>query len=124
MRMMLSAAAALLAGCISAEQAQVNQIMNSPEYQAALQQQRNQEYRDGLMAQCSRIGFQAGTEAFSNCVLQLHTTQQQQNTATRNVILQQAIEQQRQQDYRALPACPVGLAPFLRSRAISEGRCR
>lgn len=70
---------ALVAGCISPEQAARNQQLQA------------EAYREGLANQCSNMGFTRYTDAHSNCILSLH---QQRINLIGGALIQQYQQQQ------------------------------
>jgi len=78
----------------------------SPEQIAARRQAQQEEFRRGeaaynqtLRNQCESIGYKADTDPWRQCLIQLHTANQQQNAAARAAIIQ-GIMQQQQQSYQ------------------------
>jgi hypothetical protein len=102
---------ALLAGCVSPEQAARNR-------EAQLQQQHYQQeaYRESVRSQCESMGFTRGTDAFANCVLQTHN-QNMGNAATLGAA---ALQNQ----YQSLPYCGSVVNPFVRGQMRARGQCR
>lgn len=68
MRLIATLLFVLVAGCATEQTA----------YQ---QQQRAEQYRERLAAQCSDFGFTPGTPDFSNCMMQLHQAGEQRRAA-------------------------------------------
>lgn len=78
----------LISGCATSEQ-----IAQQQAYEVQQQEQRRTAYREGLQRQCRSMGFQDGTTAFSNCLLQLHTTNQQRDNALQNAVIYDMLRQ-------------------------------
>lgn len=91
--------------------------------EAEYAQQQQAAYSQGLRSQCEAIGYRPDTDPWRQCLLQLHTANQQQNAQMRAVILQQYLQQQQQQQYRALPYC-YNLPPGVRGYQQAQGTCR
>lgn len=53
----------------------------TPQEQAAQREAERQAYVASLTRQCNGFGFQQGTDAHRNCMLQLHQTEQQRRAA-------------------------------------------
>lgn len=113
---------AILAGCISAEERAARDAARAEQMQAE-QEARNKAYTESLTSQCAAIGYQRGSDGMRQCVLQLHTSTQANNTQMRAVIMQQLLQQQQQQEYRSLPFCSR-IAPGLRGYMQAQGTCR
>lgn len=78
-----------ITGCATPEQIAARQAAERQEQEA-----RAQAYMQGLRNQCSALGYQANTDGHRNCMLQLHSQNQQANAAARNAILQQYLQNQ------------------------------
>lgn len=110
----LLASLVLLASCASPER-----IAELDRERALQAQQQREQYRAALQARCSAYGFQPGTEAFSNCLMQLDAANQAQDAQIRATLLQGYLERQT----ATLPSCssrPPGLAGYEKS----TGACR
>ena len=103
-----------LASCASPEKIAAQRAYEQQQLQA-----QQQAYTQNLVNQCRAIGYQENTDSFRNCVLQLHTNNQQQNAQIRGVLLQEALQRQ----YQSMPLCsslPAGTAGYARA----QGTCR
>lgn len=107
-------AALLLSGCMSAErQAEIQR------QQAEQESYQREQYRQSVFSQCDRMGFSRGTDAHANCVLQTHN----QNIQSRDMVLQQAIQQERQRQLMSMPYCS-SLPPGQQGYQRAQGTCR
>lgn len=100
-----------LSGCVSPEQAARNR--------EALAQQQNYQreaYRESVRSQCDAMGFTRGTDAFANCVLQVHN-QNTGNAATMGAAALQTYQQ-------SLPYCGSVVNAFVRGQMRARGECR
>lgn len=79
-------------GCATPEQVAQRQ---------AAEQERHRQgeaaYNAALRQQCESIGYTPQTDPWRQCLLQLHTANQQQDAAARAAILQELVRQQAQQ---------------------------
>lgn len=120
MRLVAVTAVLLLAGCISAEERAARDYERARQIEAA-QQAQNKAYTEDLKRQCSAIGYPTGSDGMRQCILQLHTSTQANSAQMRAVILQQLLQQQRQDELRAMPRCPNNaLGGYQRA----QGTCR
>jgi hypothetical protein len=112
MRAFLVVVPFIIAACASPEQ-------QAQRRAAEMQQQKQAEiaYQQGLFNQCRAIGYQPDTEPFRQCVLQLHTQNQQNAVALDAALLQGAASQP-----RVLPSCR-GLPPGTAGYARAQGKC-
>ena len=124
MRIAVIALSIALSGCAS----------KTPEERAAFRQARQAEeqrqvaaqreaYRQNVYSQCRSYGFRDGSAEFNNCVMRVDMSNREQDAATRQMILQQAIQAEQVRQQRALPLCSSmgpGMAGYMRA----EGSCR
>jgi hypothetical protein len=114
--------ALLLYGCATPEQRAAQQ---AAQQQADAERSRQQEaaYNRQLRNQCESIGYQPNTDPWRQCLLQLHTANQQRDAQMRGIILQQMLQEQQQQNYRSMPYCS-SLPPGARGYAQAQGNCK
>lgn len=79
------------------------------------EKERQEVYRESLDRQCASIGFAVGSDAFRNCVLQLHQQNRAEAAQTQGILLNNAIQQQ------PIPPC---LDNALGAYQRSQGSCR
>lgn len=100
-----------LGGCVSPEQAAHNRAL-----QAQYESQQREAYRESVRSQCDAMGFTRGTDAFANCVLQVHN-QNTGNAATLGAAALQGYQQ-------SLPYCGSVNNAFVRGQMRARGECR
>lgn len=108
----------VLAGCATPEQIQARR-----DAEAYQQEAQRQAYRDRVYGQCRAYGFSEGTDQFRNCLMQVDQANQQQNAATRQMLLQQLIQQQNESNVRAMPYCSM-LPPAIAGFRRAQGTCK
>ena len=81
------------------------------------------EYFSVLHERCGQYGFEKGTTAFSNCVMNLDQIVKQRQLDRQNMILQQGIQDEAVRRQRAMPLCSQ-LPPGSQGFARAQGSCR
>ena len=81
------------------------------------------EYFSLLRERCKQYGFEAGTQAFSNCIMNLDQIVKQRQLDRQNMILQQGIQEEAVRRYGAMPLCSQ-LPPGSQGFARAQGSCR
>lgn len=118
MRSFVYLVALTLVGCATPEQIEARRQQELAQQQAA-----QAAYRERVFGQCRAYGFTEGTEQFRQCLMQVDMANQQQNAATRQMILQQYLQQQNEQEIRAMPYCS-SLPPVIAGYRRAQGTCR
>lgn len=115
MRRFVYLVAFTLVGCAATPE----QIEARRQQEQAQQQAAQAAYRERVFGQCRAYGFTEGSAEFRQCLMQVDMANQQQNAATRQIILQQMLQQQ----YQSMPLCS-SLPPFTSGYRRAEGTCR
>lgn len=103
MRISLFLLVLLISGCATPEQRAARQAAEQERFR-----QGEAEYNRQLRAQCESVGYKPDTDPWRNCLIQLHTANQQRDAALRAAILQGIASQPQQQPYRPpQPRVPV-----------------
>lgn len=118
MRLAIVLCAAALTGCVSQQQIEAQRAYEAQQHEAA-----SRAYTENLRGQCRAIGYQDGTEGFRQCILQLHSQNQAQQTQMQGILLNNVLQQQMQQQQNALPYCSQ-LPPFVAGMRRAQGQCR